>query len=83
MRKLWELAHGVLWKALLFTERRLAAYDYDHDAPCRECGCIDSDCCVDLTGEPCWWVQDDLCSACASPEELRKAQVWVAGWDGR
>lgn len=34
---------------------------------CRECGCTDYDCseCVERTGEPCYWVEDDLCSACA------------------
>ena len=35
---------------------------------CRMCGCIDSDCseCVERTGEPCYWVEPDLCSACAA-----------------
>ena len=34
---------------------------------CRICGCTDSDCrkCIKLTGKPCHWVEDDLCSACA------------------
>ncbi len=34
---------------------------------CRVCGCTDSDCrqCVERTGEPCHWVEPDLCSACA------------------
>lgn len=34
---------------------------------CRICGCTDADCsgCVERTGEPCSWVQPDLCSACA------------------
>lgn len=33
---------------------------------CRSCGCIDEDCskCIERTGERCWWVKDDLCSAC-------------------
>lgn len=33
---------------------------------CRKCGCTDNDCslCVARTGEPCHWVQFDLCSAC-------------------
>jgi ParB/RepB/Spo0J family partition protein len=33
---------------------------------CRVCGCTDDDCsqCVEKTGEPCHWVEDDLCSAC-------------------
>ena len=33
---------------------------------CRECGCTDDDCrqCIIKTGEPCHWVDLDLCSAC-------------------
>lgn len=33
---------------------------------CRVCGCTDVDCsgCIARTGMPCWWVADDLCSAC-------------------
>jgi chromosome partitioning protein len=33
---------------------------------CRVCGCTDGDCrqCVEKTGNPCFWVEDDLCSAC-------------------
>lgn len=33
---------------------------------CRVCGCTDYDCagCVERTGEPCHWAEDDLCSAC-------------------
>lgn len=41
----------------LFDERR-----------CRVCGCTDLDCrgCIQRTGEPCWWIEEDLCSACAA-----------------
>jgi len=33
---------------------------------CRVCGCTDDDCrqCVEKTGVPCYWVEDDLCSSC-------------------
>ena len=33
---------------------------------CRICGCTDNDCrqCIKKTGNPCWWVEEDLCSAC-------------------
>lgn len=33
---------------------------------CRVCGCTDDDCasCLERTGQPCWWVEADLCSAC-------------------
>ena len=35
-------------------------------ATCRVCGCTDLDCsgCIAKTGEPCHWVEPDLCSAC-------------------
>jgi hypothetical protein len=37
---------------------------------CRVCGCTDEDCsgCIERTGEPCSWVDDDLCSACDGVE---------------
>ena len=33
---------------------------------CRLCGCTNDDCsgCISRTGEPCRWVEEDLCSAC-------------------
>jgi hypothetical protein len=33
---------------------------------CRVCGCTDDDCsgCIERTGKPCYWVEEDLCSAC-------------------
>lgn len=33
---------------------------------CRVCGCTDADCrqCIARTGQPCRWVESDLCSAC-------------------
>jgi len=38
---------------------------------CRECGCTDDDCsgCIEKTGDPCCWVEEDLCSACAEAGE--------------
>ena len=33
-------------------------------AQCRECGCTDNSGCED----GCYWVEDDLCSACAAEE---------------
>lgn len=40
---------------------------------CRVCGCTDDDCtqCVELTGQPCIWVEYDLCSACADERRLK------------
>jgi hypothetical protein len=42
---------------------------------CRVCGCTDDDCsgCMERTGEPCHWVSDDLCSACAEKKPERFA----------
>ncbi len=33
---------------------------------CRVCGCTEDDCqaCVEVTGEACHWVEEDLCSRC-------------------
>jgi hypothetical protein len=35
---------------------------------CRVCACTEEDCsgCIEKTGAPCWWVSEDLCSACAT-----------------
>lgn len=43
---------------------------------CRECGCTDDNCdgCVERTGAPCWWVEENLCSACF-PDQLQAVQV--------
>ncbi|MGI0106717.1 hypothetical protein [Salinimicrobium sp. WS361] len=34
---------------------------------CHQCGCTDDNClqCMEKTGEPCHWVAENLCSACA------------------
>lgn len=46
---------------------------------CRECGCTEADCseCVERTGEPCFWIEVDLCSACEAAEA--DAAVQAAG----
>ncbi len=37
---------------------------------CRVCGCTDANCsgCIEKTGEPCHWIEKDLCSACIGKE---------------
>lgn len=42
-------------------------YDPPINRKCRICGCTDDDCrrCIEISGEPCFWVLDDLCSVCA------------------
>ncbi|MET3035850.1 hypothetical protein ABXT08_07105 [Chryseobacterium sp. NRRL B-14859] len=34
---------------------------------CSVCGCSDYDCrdCMQKTGKPCYWIEPNLCSACA------------------
>jgi hypothetical protein len=32
---------------------------------CRVCGCTDVTPCINGYGEPCSWIESDLCSACA------------------
>ena len=40
---------------------------------CRACGCTDDDCsqCIEKTGQPCFWVEANLCSACVAGPEGR------------
>jgi hypothetical protein len=39
---------------------------------CRICACTDTDCswCIALYGEPCYWSEPNLCSACFIDGEL-------------
>jgi hypothetical protein len=53
-------------------------WDQSFDRPpapqrCRSCGCTETDClaCAIKTGEPCHWVETDLCSACAAELEAK------------
>ena len=41
---------------------------------CRVCGCTDFNCsqCIDATGKPCHWVEPDLCSRCAEPQDFSR-----------
>lgn len=43
------------------------------DRKCRVCGCTEDDCrqCIEATGHPCTWVEEDLCSRCADEEDAR------------
>ncbi len=41
-----------------------------HPQRCRVCGCTEADACEMADGGGWWWVEPDLCSACAgSPEQ--------------
>ncbi len=39
---------------------------------CRSCACTEADCsrCVERTGAPCTWAEEDLCSACVEESRL-------------
>jgi hypothetical protein len=44
------------------------------EGTCRVCGCTDYDCtqCIKKTGAACYWVEPDLCSACAADAKMQK-----------
>lgn len=41
---------------------------------CRVCGCTEEDCrqCIEVTGQPCSWVEIDLCSRCDTESRTSK-----------
>lgn len=62
--------------------QRLPAKEGEHRF-CRSCGCHDRAACLiteaperawNKPGEPCWWVEEDLCSACSDHGDPRL--VW-------
>lgn len=48
---------------------------------CRVCGCTQNDCrqCIEKTGSPCYWVEDDLCSACVEETGAVQSSTLPAG----
>lgn len=44
---------------------------------CRICGCVDDDCrqCIERTGAPCYWIEEDLCSACEEHQDKVPVEV--------
>ena len=46
-------------------------------AQCRRCGCTDEAGCL-VAGVVCTWVQDNLCSACATLAELLSHEDGIA-----
>lgn len=53
--------------------------ELDLTRTCRGCGCTADDCsqCWERTGKACHWVEQDLCSACASKRTDRTFEVTV------
>lgn len=45
---------------------------------CKLCGCWEMDACLDSNGVGCFWVEDNLCSECATPEQVEKAKQEIA-----
>ena len=51
---------------------------------CRVCGCTDLDCrgCIERTGEPCYWVEPGLCSACAGEQDDKlRSEMEAEGYE--
>lgn len=48
---------------------------------CRGCGCTDDHACVDLSGQPCFWVEPDLCSECSDVVTMARAVAGTESWD--
>jgi hypothetical protein len=70
----WETtaAEVLLWLRRFEAEEREAEwYDLLTTPRCRVCGCTQDDCrqCIAATGQPCHWVEPDLCSRCAPNAE--------------
>ncbi len=48
----------------------LAVYHVVKPMMCRECGCTDLYPCFDELGDPCSWVEPELCSKCAEKAKV-------------
>ena len=47
---------------------------------CRICGCWDWNPCQDEIDGPCWWVEENLCSACAAAAMAASDPVFHDLW---
>ena len=63
----------------------LPAVAAEPERSCRVCGCTDRNCsgCIELTGAPCSWVEQGLCSACAGAPAEVVYRVFVPGVPSR
>ena len=50
---------------------KTSSTDETKDRVCRDCGCTDDNCqqCIEAQGHPCHWVEENLCSRCATEPE--------------
>ena len=64
---------GALWAGPLSATGAAGAHSLDFCYPsgiCRVCGCTQDNACIDPGGEPCIWIDVDLCSECADEPEV-------------
>ena len=64
----WLLVALVQVRAVLLRRYRRCAAQADALNRCRECGCVDTHACIEIS--LCEWTEPDLCSACADGEPL-------------
>ena len=63
----WDAGHPSVITPVLYPAVHLGRFPlFDGEPRCRVCGCTAVDCsgCYERTGQPCFWVDPDLCSAC-------------------
>lgn len=63
----WLLSNPIAFSHHIQAKGSLGLWEYDGQL-CHSCGCTEYDCrhCIEKTGQPCHWVAEDLCSACAN-----------------
>ncbi len=61
----WLLKNPVAFSHQIPFKGSLGLWDFD-ERICLGCGCTEMNCvkCIEKTGQPCYWVEDNLCSAC-------------------
>lgn len=63
------ILNGLVSKWFSSAEELLEAVNGNYIRKCRVCGCTHWNPCCDDHGNNCWWVEEDLCSACADQGE--------------
>ena len=60
------LSEPVLFKTPISAKGQLCLWSFN-ELVCLQCGCTENDCrhCIEKTGQPCYWINDRLCSACS------------------
>ncbi len=68
----WDCASGAIWDAAAIASVEEVALV--NGPSCRACGCTEDNACV-VDGQPCWWAEPDLCSACAGMRPVRETET--------